>query len=500
VGEGQNTGPGSEDDESEVKPAATRAGSVVGKYAIVRLLGQGGMGAVYEARHSELSRRFAVKFLLPEFTSHREVLARFESEAKAAGGLEHPNLVAVTDVGRAVDGAPYLVMEFLQGEDCAHLLRRLGPLPVVRAADIVLQVCRGLAVAHKAGIVHRDLKPENLFVTDAGDGSDRVKVLDFGIAQIRSPDRSRLTRTGATMGTANYMSPEQAHGAGDIDSRTDVWSLGVVLYELLSGRKPFEGERFLQVIHQVLDTTPPPLASLRAGLPPNLIALVERAMAKNVAERLPSVAALADGLAPFAGRAPSPPIRDVSALAPTQPTPATVLPRALIEPAKTTGLTSAKSHASEAASPTRRTPIRWAVASLGAAVVVATGAFVARSGTGAHPTAEAGPAQMTAQGEVKPAVRVAASAAPVTAPPPALSVAPRGDEAGAQALSELSEQGPDKSVRPAPRPRTPSRPPTLAPAAAPTPAPTAPPQSAKGSEVTPPEATHPTKIDRANPY
>jgi len=497
---GQDTGPGPEDDKPEVEPPNTRVGSVVGKYVIARLLGQGGMGAVYEARHSALSRRFAVKFLLPEFTSHREVLARFESEAKAAGGLEHPNLVAVTDVGRATDGAPYLVMEFLQGEDCAHLLRRLGPLPVVRAADLVLQACRGVAVAHRAGIVHRDLKPENLFVTDAGDGSDRVKVLDFGIAQIRSPDRSRLTRTGATMGTAHYMSPEQAHGAADIDSRTDVWSLGVVLYELLSGRKPFEGERFLQVIHQVLDTTPPPLTSLRAGLPPDLVALVRRAMTKNVAERLPSVAVLAEGLALFAGRASTPPGLEVAALAATQLTPATVLPRALIEPAKTTGLTSAKSHASEPASPTRWTPIRWAAAGLGAAAVIVTGALVSRRGTGAHLAAAAGPAQMTAQSEVQPAVQAVASAAPMTAPPPGPSVAPRGAEAGVQAMSELSEQGPDKSVRAAPRPRAPTRPPTVAPAVAPTPAAAAPSQSTKGSEVTRPEATHPTKIDRANPY
>jgi serine/threonine protein kinase len=491
---GHDTGPGPEDDKPEVEPVDTRVGSVAGKYVIVRLLGQGGMGAVYEARHSELRRRFAVKFLLPEFTSHREVLARFESEAKAAGGLEHPNLVAVTDVGRAADDAPYLVMEFLQGEDWAHLLQRLGPLPVMRATDLVLQACRGLAVAHNAGIVHRDLKPENLFVTDAGDGSDRVKVLDFGIAQIRSPDRSRLTRTGATMGTAHYMSPEQAHGAADIDSRTDVWSLGVVLYELLSGRKPFEGERFLQVIHQVLDATPPPLGSLRADLPPELVALVERAMAKKVTERLPSVAALAHGLAAFSGRTSSPPGRDAAALAPTQPTPVTVVPRALIEPAKTTGLTAAKSEASAAAIPTRSTTVRWVAASLGVAAVVATGALVSRRGTAIHPLEDAGPAQTTVQAQ--PAAQVVASASPVITPPPAFSVAAPGAEGGPQGMSELSEQGSDKSSRPVPRPRAPSRPPSVAPTQVP--APSAP--SAKSSEEPPPEPTHRTKIDRSNPY
>ena len=209
--------------------ADARLGMTVDKYTIVRQLGRGGMGAVYEARHARLSRRFAIKFLLPEVATNREVLRRFENEAKAAGGLEHPNLAAVTDVGQAPDGAPYLVMEFLEGEDGATLLRRHGPLSVRRAADIVVQACRGLAVAHRAGIVHRDHKPENIFIATAGDGRDQVKVLDFGIAKLRSVDASVATGTGATFGTAFYMSPEQARGAGEVDHRSDVWSLGVVV-------------------------------------------------------------------------------------------------------------------------------------------------------------------------------------------------------------------------------------------------------------------------------
>jgi serine/threonine-protein kinase len=174
--------------EKEPDGAIARIGTVVDKYTIVRILGRGGMGAVYEARHAKLARRVAIKFLLPEFAANREVLRRFENEAKAAGGLEHPNLAAVTDFGRANDGSPYVVMEFLEGEDCAKLLRRQGSLAVSRAANIVVRACRGLAVAHKATIVHRDLKPENLFVTDAGDGSDLIKVLDFGIAKLRVSD------------------------------------------------------------------------------------------------------------------------------------------------------------------------------------------------------------------------------------------------------------------------------------------------------------------------
>lgn len=308
-----------------------RIGTVVDKYAVVSVLGRGGMGTVYEVRHGTLARRFAMKFLLPELAANRDVLRRFANEAKAAGGLEHPNLAAVTDFGRAADGSPYLVMEFLEGEDCAKLLRRLGPLPLPRAANIVVQACRGLAVAHRAAIIHRDLKPENLFVTDAGDGSDLVKVLDFGIAKLRPSEASIVTGTGATFGTAYYMSPEQARGAGEVDQRADVWSLGVLLYELLAGRRPFAGDQFLNVIHQILSVEPPPLATLRPGLPPKLLAAVEQAMKKDLAQRFPSVSALGEALAPFAGRetnwAPAP-VRSREAMLATLPTPATgiVLP------------------------------------------------------------------------------------------------------------------------------------------------------------------------------
>jgi serine/threonine-protein kinase len=257
----------------------------------------------------------AIKFLLPELVARPEILRRFENEAVAAGGLEHPNLVAVIDVGRASDGTPYLVMEFLRGEDCARLLRDAGPLPVARAVNIVLQACRGVAAAHDAGIIHRDLKPENLFLTDAGDGGDQLKVLDFGIAKLRPEQGQAATRTGSTFGTTHYMSPEQARGAGEVDPRTDVWSLGVVLYELLGGRKPFDAAEPLGVVHQILNATPPALESLRPGLPRGLLAVVEKAMRKDVAQRYPSIRAFASAVAPFAGRAAG-----GAGLEPTSPT------------------------------------------------------------------------------------------------------------------------------------------------------------------------------------
>jgi serine/threonine-protein kinase len=382
-----------------------RVGSEVDRYTIVRLLGRGGMGAVYEARHTRLGRRAAIKFLLPDLADRAEILRRFENEAVAAGGLEHPNLVAVNDLGRAADGAPYLVMEFLAGEDCARLLRQVGPLPAARAANLVLQACRGVAVAHDAGIVHRDLKPENLFLADAGDGSDHVKVLDFGIAKLRPAGGEAMTRTGSTFGTTHYMSPEQARGASEVDVRTDVWSLGVVLYELLAGRKPFDAEQPLGVVHQILNATAPPLDTLRPGLPRGLVAAVEKALKKDAAERFPSIRAFAQALVPFASR---PAVEAAGqAQTATRPTPVTaageVQRRSRLGLLVGTGL---------------------ALAAVGAIVA----AFSILNARGTPAAQSAAPAPIAA-----PAPSVAA---PVPTPPPP---APAPAPAAAQAPSEGSE-------------------------------------------------------------
>jgi serine/threonine-protein kinase len=277
--------------------AAERAGQLLDrKYRIVRLLGEGGMGSVYEARHELIGRRVAIKFLHPALTLHSEMLMRFRREAQAAGKLESENIAAVTDFGESEDGAPYIVMEFLAGEDLSRLLQRSGPLPVSRVVDLLLQACRGLAAAHDQGIVHRDLKPENLFVVRHGDGSDLIKVLDFGIAKLQLPDAASSTRTGATMGTPYYMPREQARGQKDLDARADVYALGVIMYELLSGQKPFLGDGYNEILFRILTTIAPPLGTLRPDLPPELVALVEHAMAPEPAERISSVRELSAGL------------------------------------------------------------------------------------------------------------------------------------------------------------------------------------------------------------
>ena len=286
----------------------TRVGRTAGgKYKLVRLLGSGGMGEVYEAQHSIIGRRFAIKFLHPLLAGNSEVVARFQREAQAAGSLENENIAAVVDAGTADDGAPYLVMEYLDGEDLAHLLVRGGPLPVPRAAYIVIQACRGLAAAHSRGIVHRDLKPENLFICKRNDGSDLVKVLDFGIAKLHTGRAGTgLTQTGTTMGTPFYMSMEQARGAKEVDQRTDIYALGVILYEILSGAKPHPGESYNEILYHVLTQEPAPLDSIRSGLPPGLSAVVQKAMAREAADRYASAADLMEELILFAGRAVTP--------------------------------------------------------------------------------------------------------------------------------------------------------------------------------------------------
>jgi serine/threonine-protein kinase len=271
-------------------PAGLRPGVVVAEtYEITRLLGQGGMGAVWEAKHLRLpGKRVVVKVLLFGATD-AVVLARFRREAEIGSRLGHPNIVQVLDFNTLPDGTPYIVLELLQGESLAARLLR-GPLPLEQVKSIVTQVGSALAAAHREGIVHRDLKPDNVFLcpTDlGGEVRDVVKVLDFGISKIRGA-KTVLTQDAALLGTPQYMAPEQATGRNDeIDVRTDVFAFGAMTFEMLAGRAPFTGDTLAAVIHAIVYTPTPPLAMAARDVPPAIVAAVERALEKNRDARFP---------------------------------------------------------------------------------------------------------------------------------------------------------------------------------------------------------------------
>ncbi len=275
-------------------------GSILaGKYRIERMIGEGGMGMVVAATHLHLGTQVALKFLHQEMAGVGQMAERFMREARASALLKSEHVCRVSDVGMLDNGAPYIVMELLSGQDLSSLLRNHGPMPINTAAEYVLQSLIAIAEAHAAGIVHRDLKPGNLFWTQRPDGSSLIKVLDFGIAKAPgSGVNFSLTQTSSVMGSPGYMSPEQLKSSKEVDARSDIWSIGVVLYELVSGRTPFAGESITELALRVaMDPTPP----LPGQFPPPFQAVIARCLEKDASRRFQDVAELAIALAPFAG-------------------------------------------------------------------------------------------------------------------------------------------------------------------------------------------------------
>ena len=260
-----------------------------GNYVIERLLGQGGMGAVFVAREERLGRSVAIKVLLNDVAKNPEAVTRFEREARSAAALQSDHVTRVLSVGHLASGAPYIVMELLEGEDLAGALKRRGPLPFQEVVGFMAHACEALAEAHSLGIVHRDLKPANIFLARRPSGAPRVKVLDFGISKaIAAASSKALTSTTALMGTPLYMSPEQLREARNVDGRADVWALGVVMYELLAGELPFKSEALAELCVLIMTTAPAPLSSRRPGIPPALEAIVHRCLEKDPAARFAS--------------------------------------------------------------------------------------------------------------------------------------------------------------------------------------------------------------------
>jgi serine/threonine-protein kinase len=376
----------------------------IGKYKLVRVIGEGGMGRVYEAMDPIIGRRVAVKTIALNFATDPETRARFFREAQAAGQLSHPNLITIHDIGEHED-MPYIVMEYLEGMDLSRAIQQ-HQLSFDRKMQIMVDVCEGLAFAHAHEIVHRDIKPANIFVTTQG----RVKILDFGLARGSMSD---VTRTGKLVGTPNYMAPEQIRG-DDIDHRADIFSTGVVFYELLSGRKAFEGESIATTMYKVLETQPEPVHLIDAQLPATLSQIIDRALTKDRAARFQTSSEMLDAIVEAHGRTS---LADRSRLQ-TMPLSAPVKARA-------------KSESTPIPDRTRRsTPMIWIGA---AAVVVAAIAGIAvwsqrssapepsTSVTRAEPTA---PPPATAPETPASSVPATPAPAPAAAPPPAPATSP----------------------------------------------------------------------------
>jgi serine/threonine protein kinase len=337
--------------EAEDEGRALIGQTVGGKYFVRSVLGRGGMGTVYEGVNVQMGRVVALKVLHPKQLKRRESVKRFYQEARAAGAIGHPNICEVYDLGSLEDGCPYLVMERLVGSTLAQHARQ-SVLPFDAAIDIMIQVLSGLVAAHEKGIVHRDLKPDNIFLSERVGCPPIAKVLDFGVSKVVSaaPAEPRdadldLTRTGMVMGTPYYMSPEQASGARDLDGRVDLYACGVILYETLTGRRPFLAANYHLLLWNILKTEPPPPSELRPDLPLALESVIARAMARDRAARYATahefIAALAhvranlaqyvSATAPKKARASTPPPPPVAAQqvppSPPKPAPSAVVAR-----------------------------------------------------------------------------------------------------------------------------------------------------------------------------
>ncbi|HEX3345315.1 MAG TPA: protein kinase, partial [Polyangiaceae bacterium] len=269
---------------------------VAGKYALIRRIGEGGMGVVFEAMHLRLRLRVAIKILRPDVTGPAEVLARFEREARITAQLRSGHFARVIDIDRLPSGLPYIVLEYLEGCDLEAELLREGPIPVAEAVDVAIQVAEAMKEAHALGIVHRDLKPSNLFVCRAGERRF-MKILDFGISRVEHGE-TRITGSASYIGTPNYAAPEQLRDSASADDRSDIWSLGVVLFELLTGRPPFQGSGYEVIARVMVDPVPWP-CHFRPEIPAELARVVLRALQREPGERFQSMHEMAEALAPF---------------------------------------------------------------------------------------------------------------------------------------------------------------------------------------------------------
>ena len=410
---------------------------IAGKYRVEQTIGRGGMGIVMAALHEQLNQRVALKFLTDNAYQQPEAVARFVREARAAVQIQSEHVARVMDVGTLDNGAPYMVMEYLRGRDLKEVSTRRGPMPVSEAVDYVLQACDAVAEAHSLGIVHRDLKPSNLFLTERPDGTPMVKVLDFGISKALHPgergSQMQMTASAAIMGSPQYMSPEQIRSSKNVDARADVWALGTILHELLTGSPAYVADTVPGLLAMIVADAPPPLSAQRPDAPAELEATILRCLQKDREQRFSSVAGLARSLERFASSETKPLVRRIArvlgedASPETEPAPPRAAGITVNEPVGQTNGTwtrTGKLRDAQIRQPLYARPnvqIGAAVGMLGLAALV----WLFASGSGKAPEAE-GVARITATPgvalhpePVHPEPVHPEGLAPVVAPPPA---------------------------------------------------------------------------------
>jgi serine/threonine-protein kinase len=461
--------------DRESDPGVRPGDVLAGKYRVERILGVGGMGVVVAAHHIQLDEKVALKFLLPDALQNPEALARFEREARAAVKIKNEHVARVSDVGKLDGGSPYMVMEYLEGSDLSALLEKQGPLPIDRAVDFVLQACEAIAEAHALGIVHRDLKPANLFCIRRRDGGLCIKVLDFGISKVTpaggvgSGSRDMgMTKTTTVIGSPVYMSPEQMQSSKGVDERTDIWAIGVILFELLTGRVPFNGQTVTELAIHVATEPTPGVNALRMDVPPALEAVVARCLEKGRERRYQNVSELASALVDFGSKQARVSLERIQGMLGVADTVAPPIdfgssPTATngtrsggtVAPWQSTGGTGSQSKS-------KAGPLAIAAA-LGVAVLVGGGALLLRKG----------PAPIA-----PPVAAVAAAAAAVVVPP---SPAPSAAPVPSRPASSVAAADAPPAVAAAHAPPSPA--PRASAAAPPRPAPAAP---SKAVHCTPP--------------
>lgn len=413
--------------EMEARPDPYVGKVLAGRYKIIRVIGAGGMGAVYEAEHSLIGRRVAVKILYAQLAGDAAVVKRFVNEARAAATIGHPHILECTDIGQADDGSPFLVLELLEGHDLEAEFQDNGPMPIGRLMFLLLQACDALAAAHNKGIIHRDIKPENIYLSVQNGKKDHVKVLDFGISKFNSLQQTGPgTMTGSAMGTPFYMSPEQFRDASNVDARADIYAMGVILYQGLAGRLPFMADSLPGLALEIATGTPLPLETIRPDVPEALVALVNKTMSRLADDRVQTMTELRAALEPFVG---------IDA-----PVDARVVDASVVAAARATAADPASANRSQIRVKTDESEQKKATARAGApTLAIGIALALAVGGAGIYATTPREPAPVPGTTEA-PAAVAAVAVTPGLTPAPQAAPEPAAIEGFAVSISANTPQ------------------------------------------------------------